>query len=319
MRPPARKWFDTSPPESTRRRREWARSGAKFARRLGSALVVTALLILGGCVATSNELVSLPARNSIESDQLIVLSDFRIPSTSPLIGDLKQLRQQVCTTLDLPYSSRPVTVYLFKDELTYTQYIRTTYPKLPERRAYFVKKTPGDELAVYTSWGEQIQEDLRHEFTHGLLHAALQTPPLWLDEGLAEYFEVPGLQVGGVNRNDASRLTQGLADGWRPNIHRLEGLTEVDKMSRADYREAWAWVHFMLHSSPETRQVLLTYLHDLRTSKNPSPLSKRLMAAIPNATERMSSYIATLPVTGAPMSGSTILPASASVMPTGAQ
>ena len=28
---------------------------------------------------------------------------------------------------------------------------------------------------MYTWWGDRIQEDLRHEFTHGLLHACLET------------------------------------------------------------------------------------------------------------------------------------------------
>ncbi|GIT30210.1 MAG: hypothetical protein Ct9H300mP1_22560 [Planctomycetaceae bacterium] len=42
-------------------------------------------------------------------------------------------------------------------------------------------------------------EDLRHEFTHGVLHSSLKRVPLWLDEGLAEYFEVVGPKPGGVN------------------------------------------------------------------------------------------------------------------------
>ena len=44
---------------------------------------------------------------------------------------------------------------------------------------------------VYTYWGNRIQQDLRHELTHAILHSVLKDVPLWLDEGLAEYFEVP--------------------------------------------------------------------------------------------------------------------------------
>ena len=117
------------------------------------APAIALAVILAGCALTHSELVQLPARNSIHSEQLVVLSDFRIPGNSPLIADLKALRESVHTTLELPYGSRPVTVYLFANELTYSQYLKTTFPDLPERRAYFVKKTPGDELAVYTAWG----------------------------------------------------------------------------------------------------------------------------------------------------------------------
>lgn len=251
------------------------------------------LLMLAGCALTHSEIVQLPARNSIHSEQLVVLSDFRIPGNSPLIADLKSLRETVHTSLELPYGSRPVTVYLFENEVTYSQYLKAAFPELPERRAYFVKKTPGDELAVYTAWGDRVQEDLRHEFTHGLLHAAMKTPPLWLDEGLAEYFEVSG-PPGTTNRSDIARLTAAVDDGWKPDLKRLESLTKVDQMSRADYREAWAWVHFLLHNSPETRHVLLSYLQDLRTKKEPTPISDRLAADLPNAHERVIAHVASL-------------------------
>ena len=36
----------------------------------------------------------------------------------------------------------------------------------------------------------EFGNDLRHECTHALLHAVLPAVPLWLDEGLAKYFEV---------------------------------------------------------------------------------------------------------------------------------
>ena len=48
-----------------------------------------------------------------------------------------------------------------------------------------------EDLLVYTYWGDRIQQDLRHELTHALLHSVLKDVPLWLDEGLAEYFEMP--------------------------------------------------------------------------------------------------------------------------------
>src|SRR5262249_39912131 len=136
-----------------------------------------------GCITARPTRIALPARNSIKSDQLLVVSDFKLAKDNPLIADLKQLRHQVHETLHLPLGSKQVTVYLFTNDVEYTQYLQTRFPGYPPRRAYFIQ-TPGKELAVYTWWGERIQEDLRHEFTHGLLHASLESVPLWLDEGL---------------------------------------------------------------------------------------------------------------------------------------
>ncbi len=247
---------------------------------------------LAGCHLTSKKEVGLPARHSLRADQLVVLSDFKLPSKHPLIEDLVKLRTQVSKVLQLPLKTEDVVVYLFSDELAYHQYIQTAHPGLPSRRAYFIA-TP-KELAVYTYWGDRIQEDLRHEYTHGLLHACLQSVPLWFDEGLAEYFEVAGEKPGGIQPDYAHRLTRGIQNGWRPDLERLEKLEKTEQMQRADYREAWAWVHFLNHSSPETRQIMLDYLRELQSNTNPEPLSKRLDREIPAFEDRFLSYLAGL-------------------------
>ena len=250
------------------------------------------------CSLNRQARVGLPVKYSIRSDQLLLVSDFKIAKDDPLVDDLKSLRSQVSERLELPLGSKQVMVYLFTNELEYTQYLNASFPGYPPRRAYFIQ-TPGKELAVYTWWGARIQEDLRHEFTHGLLHAALESVPLWLDEGLAEYFEVPGGIPGKVNLEHAQLLATSLQNGWRPDLDRLESLEKVEHMHRADYRESWAWVHYMLHSSPETRQVLLNYLHELRTNPKPGPLHERLLADTPDADRRLLNYVATMNTPGA--------------------
>lgn len=239
--------------------------------------------------------VSLPAQNSIRSDQLLIVSDIKLDKNHPLVADLKALRRQVSEELELPLGTKPVIVYLFSNEVEYTQYLHAKFPGYPPRRAYFIQ-TPGKELdlAVYTWWGDRIQEDLRHEYTHGLLHAALESVPLWLDEGLAEYFEVSGATPGNLNVEHAQILVKSVYNGWRPDLDSLESLAKVEQMQRPHYREAWAWVHYMLHASPDTRQVLLNYLHELRTDPNPGPLHDRLLADIPDTDVRLLSYVATM-------------------------
>jgi hypothetical protein len=234
----------------------------------------------------------LPSQHMVRSDQLLVHSNFRLDPDHELIADLKKLRLQVYRELELPHQQRTVTVYLFDNEQAYREYLGRLYPDLPPRRAYFFKTSR--DLAVFTYWGERIQEDLRHEFTHGLLHASLKSVPLWLDEGLAEYFEVISPEPGELNGNYVSELTERIGNGWRPAIERLEGIEEFSSLRRQDYQEAWAWVHFMLHHTPETRQALLGYLQDLRVQKDPYPLSKRLRAASEDFDSRFLVYVSSL-------------------------
>jgi len=225
------------------------------------------------------------------SDQLVIQSDFRLQYDHPLIKDLLELKREVSSTLQLEFNGAPVVIYLFENEQKYVDYLGSTWPSLPYRRAYFFGNP--HELAVYTFWGDNVQEDLRHEFTHGLLNSTLQNLPLWLDEGLAEYFEVPG-QPGTVKPIVVQRLGQALSNQWRPDMTQLEALTDVTMMTQSNYEEAWAWVHFLLHSELDQREVLLSYLQALRQPRFPGPLSRRLDSLGINASDRFAGHIATL-------------------------
>ncbi|RMG39585.1 MAG: hypothetical protein D6725_04980 [Planctomycetota bacterium] len=243
-----------------------------FAARL---LVVLLPLGLCGCLLARTQVVRLPERHSVETERLLILSDVRLSLQHPLVTDLQQLQQRITHELQLPDGERQVVVYLFGDEDAYRRYLRTAYPSLPPRRAYFVGTA--DELAVFTFWGDRIREDLRHEFTHGLLHAALRNVPLWLDEGLAEYFEVVPSDAGTpVHTEYIGELLDAVRRGWRPDLRRLEGLHDVAEMHRRDYAEAWAWVHFFLNGSDEHRAAMLDYLLELRDSAHPPAFSQRL-------------------------------------------
>ena len=249
------------------------------------------LMLLMGCRSVAPIPIGLPKQNAMENEHLLVRSDLELPKNNPILRDLDGLRDEIADELNLPAQKQPVTVYLFSDEARYLHYLQTRYPLLPPRRAYFVGTSK--ELAVFTFWGDRIEEDLRHEYTHGVLHASLMDVPLWLDEGLAEYFEVTSLPKG-LNREYAMRLASNLSQGWRPDLDRLESLEKVEDMQKADYLEAWAWVHFLLHHSDDTRGVLVNYLHELRTTDKPGLLSKRLRATIPTAEQRFAVHAASL-------------------------
>jgi hypothetical protein len=266
---------------SARRMRFWVRS-------------VLGLILIGaiGCQTLHRPSpIALPTRRTLDNEHLLVRSDIKLPKNHSLLRELDLLRDEIADTLQLPVQKQPVTVYLFSDELRYSQYLQVRYPKLPPRRAYFVGTAK--ELSVYTFWGEKIQEDLRHEYTHGVLHASLQDVPLWLDEGLAEYFEVAG-RPAGLNREYATSLATEFARGWQPNLERLESLEAVGDMQKGDYRESWAWVHFLLHHSDDSREVLLSYLRELQSNGKPGFLSTRLRTVMPQVDERFAAHASTL-------------------------
>jgi hypothetical protein len=238
--------------------------------------------------------VAAPAKHSLRVSQYVFLSDFDLKPDLPLFHDLTSLREQVYRELELPAATSVVQVFLFENRERYERFMHAHYPDLPKRRAFFVAQPRsvggGDDLYVYTYWGDRVREDLRHELTHALLHSVLKDVPLWLDEGLAEYFELPP-ELKGVNPHHLEQLHQ--AD-FKPNLARLEGLGQVQQMTPAEYRESWAWVYLMLHDRPEVKTVLLAYLAQLRTNPAPGPLQGRLTQALPDPEGALQKQLARL-------------------------
>jgi hypothetical protein len=231
-------------------------------------------------LSRDKDIPPLPTRYQVRVSQFIFLSDQELKTERELFTELGQLRDQVYRELRLPESHTLVQVYVFEDRAHYEQYMRAKYPELPKRRAFFIAqprtRTPGgaEDLLVFTYHGERIREDLRHELTHALLHSVLKGVPLWLDEGLAEYFEVPP-ECQGINYGHLDQIRRGTAL-FQPDLTRLEQLSQVAQMAPAEYRESWAWVHLMLRGRAEAKAVLVKYLQQLRTTDNPGPLQPAL-------------------------------------------
>jgi hypothetical protein len=232
---------------------------------------------------------ALPVSNSVSLSQLVIYSDFELPRDHRLLRELDSLRNHVSMTLALPVSEEPIHVYLFKTPNRYTSFMQKHYPDFPDRRAFFVKTDT--RLNVYAQWGDQIGEDLRHEVTHGYLHAVTHNVPLWMDEGLAEYFEV-GREAQGHHSGHMRTLREAMAsDDWRPSLKRMAKLKTAAQMEQVDYAEAWAWAHFLLHTDSRRRGALKTFLRDSHEQRGAGSLAKRLLAAEPDVELKLGEYV----------------------------
>jgi hypothetical protein len=235
--------------------------------------------------------LATPSKYSVRVSQYVFLSDFEIKRDLPLFQELSDLREQLYKELQLPPANSVVQVFIFEDRDRYEHFMHAKYPDLPKRRAFFVAQPHSvggpEDLYVYTYWGERVREDLRHELTHALLHSVLKDVPLWLDEGLAEYFELPTDKLG-VNPRHLEQIRRG---GFQPNLVRLEQLGQVQQMTPLEYREAWAWVHWMLRDKPEAKAALLAYLAQLRSNPTPGPLQPALAKVFPNPEEALEKHL----------------------------
>lgn len=246
-------------------------------------------LLAASCASIRHDTEGLPSTHSIRLEQLQIHSDGLVPTQHRLFQDLTAQRADLVEKLALPTSDEPIHVYLFESPERFGEFLAVNHPDFPLRRAIFVEADT--RLNVYAQWGGRVAEDLRHEVAHGYLHAVIRNIPLWLDEGLAEYFEVPR-GLNGLNRPHvrgmASRLAAG---GWRPDLRRLESLSTAAEMSQLDYAESWAWVHFLLETAPQRRELLRAYLQTLRRQGAVEPLSAQIARNIPAAERLLADHI----------------------------
>ncbi|MCI0331997.1 MAG: DUF1570 domain-containing protein [Planctomycetes bacterium] len=255
------------------------------------SIIVLTLLLVGGCRGWPRP-AALPDAYHIRVGQLHIHSDFELTEDNRILRDLTTERENICRTLGLPPGHEVIDVHLFRDGERYAEFLARHFPGVPSRRAFFLETDA--RLAVYAHWSDRMAEDLRHEVAHGYLHAVVPGIPLWLDEGLAEFFEVPQ-NLNGFNQPHLALLSDMMQhDGWKPDLARLERLRDATQMDQRDYAESWAWVYAMLHSNPEQREVLTNYLADIHQGRAVEPLSRRLAALSAEPEQTLSKYLAGL-------------------------
>ena len=194
-------------------------------------------------------------------------SDFPLGDMETFRTEIRDLQRDLIEYLGVPAPKEPVILCVFRERKDYVAFLKKNCPQAPLNRPALYIKDQGPGF-VFLQFDEKMILNLRHEMTHAILNASLRNIPIWLDEGLAKYFETEGGKRGLEN----PFLTQiaDRADSFFspvPSLPHLERLTKVEEMGPAQYRDAWAWTHFLIHYSPQTQQLLGHYLQSLRPER----------------------------------------------------
>jgi hypothetical protein len=217
----------------------------------------------------------------------LVRSEFPLRDLDHLTDDLAELEADLNESLHLEPSERPIHVHLFSTKYSYSKYLAARVPQGTKRKALFVRGN--DVSRVYAYRTSELPVDVRHEATHALLHNSLPYVPLWLDEGLAEYFEV-ARPLRRQQHPHQSEIRWAIRFGWTPDLARLERLKRLEDMGGRDYRDAWAWVHFLMHGPPAAQEALHNYLSEIQSGAAPTPLSERLPEVVPQLADAIRDH-----------------------------
>ena len=137
----------------------------------------------------------LPEAHQVPVGQLVFHSDFELPRDHRLVRELTLERDDMSNTLGLPPTNEPIEVYLFRDADAIANTWCGISRACPRGGRFSSRPTRGWPCTPIgaTAWrrtcGTRLPTDI--------CTRSIPDLPLWVDEGLAEYFEVPrGLRAG---------------------------------------------------------------------------------------------------------------------------
>ncbi|RMF40268.1 MAG: hypothetical protein D6753_12050 [Planctomycetota bacterium] len=269
-------------------RRSWNRSQAGPGPVRRRALMATAAALAVRPVAGQT-----PRKWPYEQrcGRFVVHADFDWTHALPVTTVLEEIDRDVQATLRLPPSENPIHVVVMKSESAYRRYMETYFPKLPFRRALFLRdRGPG---MLFTYQHPAVLDDIRHEVTHAVVNDDRPPLPLWIDEGIAEYFEPPSADRYAGNPYLAV-VQEELNHRSLIPLETLEAIEDLATFGDEHYRHSWAWVHFLLHRTPRSRELLVEYVRSFFAARD-FRLSQAVNALFPDVALEVQQHFAALP------------------------
>lgn len=161
----------------------------------------------------------------------------------------------------------PITVIVFKNKSAYVPFMPGHNGKVTEVAGYF---QPGEDVNYITLTSEFGQNNpystIFHEFVHSLTNDSTANMPLWLSEGIAEFYETlevtdkdTKVTLGAPISHHVFRLRETkfmpLPQFFAVH-HKSPEYNERDKQS-IFYAQAWAFVHYVMLGNNSQRQPQL--------------------------------------------------------------
>ena len=159
----------------------------------------------------------------------------------------------------------PLTIFVFKDRRSFEPFMPRSDGRTVEAAGMFVEGPDNVYIAVRLDRGEEAFRSVFHEYTHLLLRRVFPEAPLWLHEGLAEYYSTlritgdrtaligyPVVQHVRLLQQQSMPLTQMFAATDRSPEYIGETAARL-----LLYAQSWALVHHAFQSRPPYEDAML--------------------------------------------------------------
>jgi|GEM_PF-5777739 len=172
-----------------------------------------------------------------------------------------------------------LTLYVFSDQAAFDRMSAADVAAPPGQLGFSNKSA--DRIAFVRQ--DEYYKDIAivvHEMTHVFNRFSLDKTPVWLDEGMAQYYSnlaaeasgAPDIKAG-IFRDDLVTLDRALKDGRFARVRELLRMEDDEfygESSKVNYAESWALVYYLRKAlSPDGEERLANCYDLMATGREP--------------------------------------------------
>ncbi len=199
----------------------------------------------------------------------------RTRKTAVQLERFRQGLQRISTGFDLG-ADVPTTMILFKNDVTYEPYKRRRDGSVRNVAGYFLSGPFGNYMTLDISASSRPMRVVYHEYFHSVINNSVGDLPLWLNEGLAEFFSTfkyrelsASVEVGHPIEEHLRHIAQNSLLPWERFYSTTPRSAHYNEGTRQGsfYAQAWLLTHY-LTSNTDRMQRLSKYMSGLRAGQN---------------------------------------------------
>jgi hypothetical protein len=217
----------------------------------------------------------------LDSPNFIVIGEVGASQLRDIAVKFEGFRETLGRVLNERVTSTavPTVVIVFRGDATFNPFKPKYQGKRVDVGGLFVARRNVNHIAMVSDGNDDRLRVIFHEYAHLLISNTGQRVPVWLNEGLAEYYSTFELQRGG-REAVIGRIIEGhLQDLNQTTLLKLPELLNIthdsplyNEGSRRSvfYAQAWALTHFIFRNEPSLAAQLGEYLGHLSRGMAPT-------------------------------------------------
>jgi len=261
-------------------------------------LLLTALL----CACVAGDARADSRWTMLHSESMTIVGDQPANALRDVALELEQFRAVIgrLSSNGQPAPTAPTMVYVFGSRKAFAPFIPLHNGRPASLGGYFQRNVDTNTIAFSTEGFADDAPLVFHEYTHLLVGTAVRSVPVWLNEGLAEYFSTFRLTSGGKGASIGlaiARHVQLLRERFIP----LAQLLAVDPRSEMYnegerrsifYAESWALTHYLMTELPSGQALINQYAGAIAGGAPPEQAFAATFGMAPAAFEpRLREYV----------------------------